>query len=48
LKEDSDIEAGSFDILVIVPTQALSKYMMRRKEKEHAKEGNSLAKIIQK
>jgi hypothetical protein len=43
-----NVEANSPNILIIVPTKAQSKYMMRCKGKERVEEGNSLAKVTQK
>jgi hypothetical protein len=40
-----DVELDSLDILVVVPTKAWSKCMMRHKGKEWVEEGNSLAKV---
>jgi hypothetical protein len=40
-----EVEAGSFDILVIIPTRFHSKYMMKGQGKEQVEEGSSLIKV---
>ncbi len=42
------MELESPDILVVIPTKAQSKCMMRHKGKEQVEEGNSLTKVTQK
>jgi hypothetical protein len=41
-----EVEVGSFDIHVIIPTKFRTKYMMRCQGKEQVEEGSSLAKVI--
>jgi hypothetical protein len=43
-----NVEVESPNILVVIPTKAWSKYMMRRMGKKHVEEGNSLAKVARK
>jgi hypothetical protein len=43
-----DIEHDSLDILVVGPTKARSKFVMRHKGKEQVEEGSSPTKVTRK